>query len=72
MTAGPVRDVRRVLVGDEYAAEDATGGFYLKVAFEPGYFIRLAFGCLFVSDAQLAEARTAADAERGVVQTTEG
>lgn len=67
MTSGPVREVRRVLVGDEYAAEDATGGFYLAVAYEPGYFVRLAFGVCFLSDAQLAEARTGSDMERGVV-----
>lgn len=71
MTAGPVRDVRRVLVGDKYTAEDSPGGFYLAEASEPGYFVRLAFGVVFLSDAQLAEARTAADVERGVVQTTE-
>lgn len=70
-TLGQVREVRFVEEGDEYTAEDPSGGgYYRAVATEPGFFIVLADGCLFVTEKQVLGARREAQEEgaRGEVR----
>lgn len=71
MTINTIKELRRILPGDTYTAEDIRdtggGGYYRKVATEAGYFVRLADGVVFLTDEMLREALE----KRQAVETVE-